>query len=168
MKITDISELPELLGFDMNKVKDFLERHKDDNDGLDYSILKFKEFWLLCECPVPIVFKYKNRYFITRDKSRFGEVNKKMSEKKMEFAEISALPKTNRGKQGKDYLSILEKIPIGKMWIPAKDEVNASTIRKAITELEESKKVKKGEFTATQRTVKDEVQVYVLHNQIKQ
>lgn len=169
MNIKNISELPELKGFDLNTTALILQNLKHDREILENSNVSilFKEFWLICDCPIPIVFKYKGRYYITRDTSRFREVKNGMSEKKMAFADITALPKTNRGKQGKDYLAVLQKIPVGKMWIPEKDEVNASTIRKAIKELEEAKKVKKGEFEATQRTIDDVVKVYVLHNEVK-
>jgi hypothetical protein len=174
LEIIDSKDVPKLLGFDTEQIKEFLERHKKDRDGLDYSILKtgefvkFKEFWLLCDSPIPVVFKYKHVFYITRDKTRIKggekEMPKEQKEIVMEFVDNTEVPKANRGKVSKDWLSILSKIPVGKTWIT--ESKGISTLRKAIIELEKAKKIKVNEYITVQRTQNGIVKGYVSHNKV--
>lgn len=161
MNIKDISELPKL----MNPSEEFLKTYNPQSDSKEI-LIRFKEFWGICECPKPIIFIRNGVVFISRDKSRFRGEKLTMSEE-MQFEEIKTLPKPNRGKEAKDYLETLQKIPVGKMWIVDLKKYNISTLRKAIQDLETEGKIKKGEYTATQRTVDKKVKAYVLHNAIK-
>lgn len=127
----------------------------------------FKNFWLYCEMPIPVVFKYGNRYFITRDKSKIKDGEKLDKKDEMTFVDSATVPTATRGKKSKDWSAILSKIPIGKSWIPNEKNFGVSTLRKAITELEKAKKAKVGEFTVVQRTTENTTKTYVSHVAVK-
>lgn len=165
MNIIDIKELSELKGFNTEQINRILMNSHTKNS---IEKLMFKEFWEYYDCPIPIMFIKNGKYYITRNKQVIGVIEKMVNEQKMSFADISTLPKSYRGKKSRDWLLILAKIPEGKMWVPEKDEVNVSTLRKAIVELEENKKIATGQYTVTQRSEgKDNVKSYVLHNKLK-
>jgi len=162
--------IPEpLKGFDSEKTKILIEKiHKEKwklylkNNPLQ---LFFKEFWNLCENPIPVVFKYKNRYLITRDTNKIKEVKELAKDEQMSFVDVIAIPIKHGGRQSKDWLSIFAKIPVGKAWTPKVKGVQ--TIREAINKLVKEKQLVDGEFEVMQRTVGKEVVVYVAHNKLK-
>lgn len=169
MNIVDKSELPKDYWIEQQeRIEATLKRIRQANIqkllGIEPQVF-FKEFWLLCEQPKPILFKYGNRYLITRDKTRIkgGEMNMAKGESKMVFADVSSLPAKKGGKMGEDWFKIFSQIPVGKMWIP--EGVKTPTLREALKAMIEAKKVKEDEFEITQRTIDGKVKVYVIHNQ---
>ena len=125
-------------------------------------LIYFKEFWDLCDTPIPVVFKYKNAYFITRNKERISEVIKMGEE--MKFVELKTIPAKSVGRESKDWLSILIKIPVGKAWTPKVKGVQ--TIREAINKLVKEKNLIEGQYTVLQRTVDKVTTIYVANNGI--
>lgn len=166
IEIKDIKDLPLLIDDSKLYLEDALKNIHEKSKVLFDSNIKFKEFWDLIDSNgISIIFKYHNRYIIRKQKIGEIEMTKKTeTESKMIFVETSELPKTNKGKTGKNWLEILNQIPVGKMWVTEAKENNASTIRQAIDKLVELKKLSVKEFTVTQREKDSKVMVYVIHN----
>lgn len=140
------------------------------NIRYDIIDLMFKEFWDLCDTPIPVAFKYKNAYFITRNKERISEVIRmseylrKSSIEEMKFVELKTIPVKNAERGSKDWLSFLIKIPVEKAWTPKIKGVQ--TIKAAINKLVKEKKLIEGQYTVCQRTVNKVVTIYVANNGI--
>lgn len=154
-------DIPESLTIYENLYKN-LNRKVHLNIRPDIIDLMFKEFWNLCDTPIPVIFKYKNAYFITRNKERVSEVIK-MSEE-MKFVELKTIPVKGAGRGSKDWFSILVKIPVGKAWTPKIKGVQ--TIREAINKLVKEKKLIEGQYSVCQRTVDKVTTTYVSNNGI--
>jgi hypothetical protein len=139
-----------------NKV---LEQLKKNINKLKLEFI-FRDFWNLCDTPIPVIFKYKDVYFITRNKERISEVIK--MDEEMKFVELKTIPAKSVGRGSKDWYSILIKIPVSKAWIPKVKGVQ--TIREAIDKLVKEKKLIDGQYSVLQRTVDKVVTVYVANN----
>lgn len=170
MKIVNISELSILKNDSEIHLKDCMEKiHFNHVSVCADKHIMFKEFWDYLESNGEIViFKCGNRFIIKRKKINGGELEMVGDNKKMIFADASILPKTNKGKTGKNWLEALQKIPEGQMWIIDSKEYSGSTIRQAIKRLVNDKKIKASDYTVTQRENKNETLVYVIHNAKKQ
>jgi len=170
MVFVDKSEIPKLYGFNMDKIKEFLERHKNDNDGLDYSILKFKDFWENLDnfgCKDYIFISQKlirNRVVskvvrIMRIKCIGGECMPK-EKTKMVFVETSAIPVKHAGKTGFDWESLFSQIPDGKAWkVLVGDKPSIASVRDAVKA--HNKKTGKDVYDAVQRTENGKSALYV-------
>ena len=117
---------------------DFLKRHRKDDDGLDYSILKFKEFWenldnFGCKEYIFISTKLINNRLVNRVQSRMvikcigGEC---MPKEKSKMVFVDEIPERNAGRTGYDFDGLLNQIPEGKAWkVGEKDYPSIATVR---------------------------------------
>lgn len=161
-KYVDIPEKPiDMTSYYQDIFKKLMNRQQRKDDFCSEKIveIRFKEFWNLCENPIPVVFKYKNHYLITRDTNKINEVIKMTKEEEMRFVELSTVPEKKGGRASKDWFSILSKIPVGKAWTP--NVKGVQTIREAIMRLVKEKKFVEGQYEVFQRTVGSVKTVYV-------
>lgn len=171
MMIKDISELPILKDDSRENLEKILTKLHNQKSCECVSEIKFKEFWQNIESGgISTIFIKNGRYIIIKEKINKGIEIKMNDNKKMIFVDCGELPKTSKGKSGKNWLELFSQIPVGKMWVTDSKEYNASTLRQGLKQLVEEKKVKDGEFSVTQRedSEKKITTIYVIHNAKKQ
>ena len=103
----------------------------------------------------------RKRYFI-EDKLKITCLGgEKMSKEKPQlvFVETDKIPKTMKGRTGRNWKELFTQIPEKKSLVIPKDMGTGATIRSAVKEV--NKELGKAVYSATQRTVDEKTTVYV-------
>lgn len=97
----------------------------------------------------------KPRYFITdrRTIKCIGGENLAKVEPEMVFVNSKKIPKLRRGKAGRNWKAIFEKIPVGKAWVVPKEFGSGANIRQQVKNVNEE--LEKEVYKVTERTDKD-------------
>ena len=103
----------------------------------------------------------RKRYFV-EDKLKITCLGgEKMSKEKPQlvFVDTAKIPKTMKGRTGRDWKVVFAQIPEKKSLIITKDMGTGATIRSAVKEV--NRELGKAVYSATQRTVDKKTTVYV-------
>ena len=105
---------------------------------------------------------YSRKQYFIEDRLKITCLGgEKMSKEKPQlvFVDTDKIPKTMKGRTGKDWKAIFAQIPEKKSLIITKDMGTGATARSAVKEV--NKELGKAVYSATQRTVDEKTTVYV-------
>lgn len=105
---------------------------------------------------------YNRKQYFVEDRltiTCLGGEKMNKEEPQLVFIETAKIPKTMKGRTGRDWAKVFTQIPEKKSLVITKDMGTGATIRTAVKAV--NKELKKVVYVATQRTVDEKTTVYV-------
>lgn len=83
MEFINSEDVPKLNYYNIKEIQSKLKQLEQKKREIEKTSMEiklsyaFKDFWLLCDSPIPVTFKYHNILYITHDKTKIkgGEEN---------------------------------------------------------------------------------------------